>query len=193
MTEIHEHRPARLGQDHVARLDIAMDHRVLVRVRQRFGHARDDVGHLTPVRTAAAQPVVQRRSVEQVRDDEALAVVDADVEDSDDAGVAKAGEIARLAQEDVLGIAGQELRGRHLDGHFAVEVRVVASVNGGKAAAAAHTAHLVAAERRGQLRTDRGVGGRGVGGGQVSRLIEEVRRGVDLAVGPLTSHARSPH
>ena len=127
--EVDQHRSAVARQDDVPGLDVAMDDRALVGVGQGLGDAGDDLRRLPPGHRPALHPLVQRLAIEQVRDDEAPAVLDADVEDRQDAAMTEPGEVARLAHEDVRGRRPDRGK-RHLDGHFPLQVRVVARVDG---------------------------------------------------------------
>ena len=98
------------------------------------------------------QPLREVRAIEIIRDDVHLPLVQADVVDRHDAGVAQPCEPAGLLEEALgLGVRHVGAAAEDLDGHGPVELRVVAEVHRAEAAGSQDVPHLVAAEggRRG--------------------------------------------
>ena len=92
-------------------------------------------------------------AVEEIRDDVDLPLVQADVVDRHDAGVAQPGEPAGLLEESLgLGVRHVGAAAEDLDGHGPVELRVVAEVHRAEAAGSQGAPHLVAAEGGGSGR-----------------------------------------
>jgi hypothetical protein len=132
------------------------------------------------MRAVHSQPPIERITLEQVRDDEALAVLDADVEHREDAAMTELGQVACFTQERV-GVALIDLDERHLDRHFALEERVVAGVDGGVPSLPAQASPLVPPEGPRLVGRDRLHGDR-VGGRQLARRDGCLREriGVDV-------------
>ena len=157
-----------------AGLDVAMDDRALVGVGQGLGHAGDNLRRFPPGHRPTLHPLVQRLAIEQVRDDEAPSVLDADVEDRQDAAMTEPGEVARLAHEDVQ-VGGLHRGKGYLDGHLPLQVRVVARVNGAESPGPADAAHLVAPELH-RLAADGGIATDRIGRRQLRRrVVDEIR------------------
>ena len=88
-----------------------------------------------------------------IRDDVDLPVVQADVVDRHDAGMAQLGEPAGLLEKSLgLGLRHVGAAAKDLDGHGPVELRVVAEVHRAEAAGSQGVPHLVAAEGGGRGR-----------------------------------------
>src|SRR5262249_51808266 len=85
-----------------------------------------------------------------------LPVLQADVVDRDDAGMAEPGEAAGLLEES-LGCRALlvEAAAKNLDGHGPVELRVVAEVHRAEPAGSQRLPHLIAAEGGGHRYRDR--------------------------------------
>jgi hypothetical protein len=139
-----------VGDDHVLRLDVAMDDAALVRVLERVGEREADTQHVAVGELAVGGEAIERAARDQLRDEEARAGVLPGVEDGDDPGVVQASGGQRLARRPL----GDEVTARgaeddlHRDGP--VEPLVVAGVHGPEAAGAQAGPQPVAAhhERR---------------------------------------------
>ena len=92
--EVHEDGAAVRREDDVRRLDVAVDDEPGVGVGQGVGHGGRDPGRLRPGRAVVPQPPAEVGAVEEIRDDVDLPLVQADVVDRHDAGVAQLGEPA---------------------------------------------------------------------------------------------------
>ena len=101
------------GQQHVVRLDVAMDHAALVGVRERRGHLDGDRERLRDRQGALQRDaLVQVAPVDELADDERAPVGLAAVDDRDDARVREQRERARLALEAVDRVGRLEPRAR---------------------------------------------------------------------------------
>ena len=170
--EVHDPRHVAFRQEHVGRLDVAVNDAGLVRVTQPIQHLDDDRDLLRDrQRRALAQPPQQVLPLEQLHHDVGRAVgVIAEIEDRDDAGVAQARDRARLAFEALLlfGVAGR--LGEHdLERDVALEHRVEGLVDGPHAAASERLEDLVLADALGVWRRFAFGRVRRVSGGALSR------------------------
>ena len=154
--EVHEDRAAVRREDDVRRLDVAVDDEPGVGVGQGIGHGGRDAGRLRPGSGGCRfSHSAEVGAVEIIRDDVHLPLVQADVVDRHDAGVAQPGEPAGLLEESLgLGVRHVGAAAQDLDGHGPVELRVVAEVHRAEAAGSQGVPHLVAAEGGGRGRGD---------------------------------------
>ena len=95
-SEVHEDRDAVRRDDDVGGLDVAVDDEPGVGVGQGLGHGSRDAGRLVPAWGVVLQPSAEVESGEIIGDDVHLPLVQADVMDRHDAGVAQTGEPAGL-------------------------------------------------------------------------------------------------
>jgi hypothetical protein len=123
-------------EEDVGRLEIAVDDALGVGGVQRLADAGQDLGRFGRGQGAGADAPHQRSAAHVAHHQERLAVLLAEIVDRDDRRVLERGDGAGLALEAGAerGIVEQFAR-QDLDRHFAVEVRVVAEVDGGHAAA----------------------------------------------------------
>ena len=70
------------GQEDVARLDVAVNDAVAVRRVQRVGNLDTDVDDLMDLQGPTVEPIAQRRALDELHDDERMAVHLADVVES---------------------------------------------------------------------------------------------------------------
>ena len=124
--EVGDHRPAVAREQDVARLDVAMDDPADVRHAQRASDVEPDPGRLR--RTQPTQPPESGRQVltlDELHDQERLAVVGAGLETGHDVRVAQHRGGQRLAAEAHRDIGiGDDLATEQLDRHGAVELGV---------------------------------------------------------------------
>ena len=114
-----------LGHHDVRRLDVAVDHALLVGVLQSVGEAGDQLGRLAEARPAGGQQVGQRHALDEVADEVGGAVVLADLVDRDDRRMAQLGGAAGLAQESIQLLAARRPAGAgDLEGDDAIQLRV---------------------------------------------------------------------
>ena len=113
-------------QRHVARLEVAMEDAVPVRVLERIGDGRAEVEHSIDAAAARREPRLERAAGHVLHDQEVVPVLGIEVEDGGDAGVRETGEHQRLAAKSLAGgRIDQRAAQEHLDGDDAVQVGVV--------------------------------------------------------------------
>ncbi len=148
-----------VGRDeHVARLHVAVDDAVAVRVRERIGDVgRDPRGLHRRESAVLHEHVAQRVAVDVLHHDERGVVVLAPVVHAHDAGMAEAGRRLRLAAEalDGGGVMGVERR-EHLHGDGALEQLVARDVHACHPTATHFVAELVAVREDPRLRRHQG-------------------------------------
>ena len=116
-------------------------------VGKRVGHVGRDAGRLSPARGVMFQPMREIRACKVVRNDVDLPVVQADVVDRHDARVAELREPAGLLEEPISrGGRHMGAAAMHLDGHWSVELLVVAEVDRAETAGSQCVLHPVTAE-----------------------------------------------
>ena len=134
-------RPSRAEQ-HVAGLDVAVQHAGGVRGAQRAQHVQADAGRLARARCALLLDCVgERGPVDVLHDDPGPAVVLQHVVDGDDGGVVDPGGGARLrlgagVQHGPVALGDVERGGQLLDGDGAVQHLVMRAPHPAHAAAA---------------------------------------------------------
>jgi hypothetical protein len=129
--EVHDLHGAVAGHHHVAGLDVAMDHPLSVRRRDRGGDLLGDLGGLHRRRPAAGlHELRERAALDELHHDVLRAVVGAGVVDAHDVGLVQPGRGLRLAPEPLHEArVARELRMEHLDRDRAVEHRIEAAVD----------------------------------------------------------------
>jgi hypothetical protein len=150
--EVGQYRHIAIGKHHVGGFEIAVNRALLVsvvdRVAQRGDHALGLVErHAHALRAQPAQARVERLSGNVLHDHVGHAVLDVEVDDLHDVGVAQRRDQARLAAETVdeaLGVG--QVRMDEFDGDRTPEAGLRAQVHVGHAAAPQQPAHLVAAQ-----------------------------------------------
>ena len=136
-------------EHHVGRLHVPVDDARLVRKRERIADIDDDADLLRErQRLAGAHPHVEGLPLDVLHRDVRLAAVFAEVEDGDDVAVGEPARRASLAEEPlaVLGLIDQ-LRGDHLDGHRALDLRIERAIDDAHPALTEALENLVAADR----------------------------------------------
>ncbi len=128
-----------VGDHDVARLHVAVDHSVLVGIVQRLGHGNKDlqgVEHLHGT-LRFRDYLIQRRTGNVLEDQIIDTLMFGDIVDSGDSGMVQTGGCLSLTKKSFLGfrVRDQLLR-ENLDGHRAVEQRVVAVIDDAHAATA---------------------------------------------------------
>ena len=158
----HLHLPV-VGEHDVAGLDVAVDDAALVRVAEAFGSGPDDAGRLLGRQAfAGGQVLVQGPAVHQFHDDIVGVVIWTNLVDRDDVRVGQFRGAAGLAQkplDDALAGLG-DVRGQHLDGHRAFQVRVERAVDHAEAAGPEAGLDLEAVDLGADQRVGRLGGGR---------------------------------
>ncbi len=144
--EVRDLDGALFGDEHIARLDVAVDHSVAMRVRQRPGDIGGDFGGPVGVqRSGRAQDRRQGPAVDELHDDEVGTAVLAPVEDGHDVGVRQVGCRLGLAAEAFHERpVHRQLGKEHLESDRAVEQLVVGAIHLGHAAACHQMRELVA-------------------------------------------------
>ena len=142
--EVHDPDPAVVGDEDVARGDVAVDHAGLVRGVQRLADVSGDAHAAgNRKRPVGAENVPEGAPADQLHDDERGPAVDADVEDRHQPGVQQRGDVQRLpgeaGEEDRV---GRVLLSQDLHGHLAVQDPVPGRVD---------DRHPASAQRRSQL------------------------------------------
>ena len=131
--EVHDARAAVGADHHVVGLEVAVDEAGAVGRGEAAGGGEEDREDLRERARALGEPGAGGEAVDELHgDEEAVALVQADVVDGDDVGVGELGEAAGLAEHAgalVLAGAGEE----ELEGDLAVELGVVCGVDGAHA------------------------------------------------------------
>jgi hypothetical protein len=151
--EVDEHDAA-VGQDQVVRLDVAVDDVLLVDVVEGLAGLRaplDDVLERQAGRAADEQPVVQALALDELQDDEVVALVAEVIDDAHDARVVELREEPRLDLEarDVAGVK------QPLDGDEAARVPIQRPMHGAHGAAGDGGLNLIVARKHGPRSTGR--------------------------------------
>lgn len=158
-----------LGQDHVGRLEVAVQQALVVRRGQAapgVDERREDLG---PAPRTATQPLAQRRPSHQLHGEHHLLLrVVLDVVHGDDVGVAEPGHRPRLADQASAGGGIDAGGAQHLERHLALELGVIGAQDPAHAPAAELVDGQVPAEVLGAELERRRGGGPG-------------RRGLELA------------
>ena len=150
--EVGDLHLALVGDQHVARLHVAVDHPVLVGVAERRSHVGPDVGGpLGRQRPGRLEDGGQGTAVDELHDDEVGAGVLAPVEDRDDVGVGEVGGGLGLPAEPLdEGAVDRQLGEQDLEGDRTVEQAIVGAVDLGHPAPGDQMIELVAlGEERG--------------------------------------------
>ena len=144
--EVRHLRPAVLGQEHVLRLDVAMDEPVRVREREPVRNLQCELDRSAlRQRRLALDQRLQVLPLDVLEDDELAAVLLAAVDDRDDVRVRELRREPRLAAEplDVVAVAHQLLV-HDLQRDVALEQRVLRPIDAGHAAGPDELLQLVA-------------------------------------------------
>ena len=159
--EVRDLDAALVVDEHVVRLDVAVDDPVPVRVPERREHLADVRDrHGDGARAAGDEELLQRPSLDVLHDDVVRAVGLAAIEDRDDVRVREAGRVRCLAPEalDELRVVRVALV-EHLDRDLATELLILGEPDVGHAAAPELALEPVAArEDRPASLVDRGHG-----------------------------------
>ena len=147
--EIEDLHTAVGRQEHVLRLDIAVDDATLVRGSQALSDCDAAVDRLARGNRAVLERLAQRHPFEQLGDDERRAVVLTEVVHGEDVRVIERGGGAGFLFEarEPFRIAGK-CRRQHLDRHDALETIVAGAVDLAHAARAERTEDLGRAKAR---------------------------------------------
>jgi hypothetical protein len=122
--EVQQLRP-RLGQHHVAGLEVPVDHTVPVGLVQGVRDLGGVAQGLVQGQGTLLEPVVQRLALQVLQDEVVGAVLVSDVVEDADVGMVQRrnGLGLTLEAQAQVGVLG-EMLGQHLDGHGAVEAGV---------------------------------------------------------------------
>ncbi len=145
--EIGHLDPAAAGQQHVGRLDVAVDDAARMRCVERLVDLLGDArGRNRLERPVLADDGGEVTAVDQLHDDERVARLHAVVEDIDHVGVIeRRGRLGLLPEtSDERGVAAI-LRAQHFDRHVAAKLRVVSAEDGRHPALAEQLDKAVAA------------------------------------------------
>ena len=135
--EVEDLGVSALGDEDVRGLDVAMDDAAGVRRVERVGDLDAERKDGFEFHRAAADQVLERRTVEELHDEEGAAVVLADVVNGADIGMIQSGSGFGFAAKTLEGLAIlREIFGKKLQGDEAAEARVLGLVNHAHAAAA---------------------------------------------------------
>ena len=146
-----------LAEQHVLRLDVAVDDAVSVRVRERAEHRADDAQRLGRRQRAFAQNLAQAAPLDVFHDEERTAVDLAAVDDGDDVGVRELAQHVGLAVEALEKLRVlREVRGEHLERDRAAERELRGAVHRAHAAAADDLLDPVSADRTADERVGSG-------------------------------------
>ena len=148
-------------EDHVGRLDIAMDDALRVGEVQARAHVFEDrqpVGERQ--RRPPANQLLQRLARHVLHGDERPAVVLADIEDRHDVGMAKAPGGARLAREPLARRLVVDSLLEQLDGDRAIDRGIAGEVEGAHAAVGNQPDDAIPSDRDGGRRGGMGIGHR---------------------------------
>ena len=119
-----------VGDEHVGRLDVSMDHSAFVGGGHAIGNLERVVDGLSHRQRPALDPLVQRFAFEDLSDDICELALDADVVDRDDVGMIQAAGRPRLLLESTpsIGILREGV-GQYLDGDVATELGIARTVD----------------------------------------------------------------
>ncbi len=148
------------GDEQVLRLQVAMHDALFVRTRQAVSNLdrvidgladRESSGRArrTTRSRPSREPLAQRLSFEQLRDDVGRPVVRADVVDREDVGMVQRGGRPCLLFKAAKAIGvGRESSGQHFDGHIARETGIARPIDLAHPAGAERSQDLVGAKLR---------------------------------------------
>jgi hypothetical protein len=144
--EVHDADAAVVADEHVAGLEVAVDHAGGVGGGESVAGGDERGDDLTPRSWRVAEPGAEGLAVDELHGEEHAMVDGADVVDRDDVGVGEPGEGLGLAEHAGLtaGVAGA--RQHDLEGDAAIELGVVGGVDHAHAAGAERIEQDVAAE-----------------------------------------------
>ena len=110
--EVHQLRPrlAVLGDEHVLRLDVAVDDRARVGMVERLAEIGADLADLAVAEVAVAVEPGQGLAVDQLGDEQGVAVLLAHLVEGDDPGMVEARRGLRLAQHPVAAGRARRIR-----------------------------------------------------------------------------------
>jgi hypothetical protein len=134
-TEIEQLHHSGLEEEHVVRLEIAVDHASPVRDLHSGARLAGDAPSLHRAQWPSLEPVCQRFAAEQLHREEGAAQVLVQVEDTDDAGMIELASNRQLPAE-AVGNPGflREVSVQHLDRHLAPGHAIARSVDLGDSA-----------------------------------------------------------
>ncbi len=142
--EVHHLHAARLGEEDVAGLEVAVQEPGSVGVGQRAGHLAAHVHGLVHRKWTAGQPRGQRLAPEQLEDQVRAGLALPVVEDGDDVLVLEAGRRLGLLEQHGVELPGPHAGAHRLEGHRAPQVLVAGLEDHAEAAAADLLHHLEA-------------------------------------------------
>ena len=141
--EVDELRDRVVAQQHVGRLDVAVDHPVGVRVVERSAELARHARHPPRAQRAVAQRGRERLTGHVLHDDQHALVVDRGVVDRHEVRVVQRRAELRLAHEALLDVS-RAVGMQPLDRHLAVETFVLAQQHGRHSPGAQMPEHAVA-------------------------------------------------
>ena len=131
---------AGFGQHDVARLQVAMDHSVLIRFLEALADVDSVLQHLLRRQRSFHQAIAQGLAVEEFHDQEIRPILVADVMQGTDIGVVQRRNSPRFALEALLGLEiRRKMRRQDLDRDGAIQARVARTI---------HLTHAACAKRR---------------------------------------------
>jgi hypothetical protein len=157
--EVRElHAPDAVLQQDVARLDVAVDQPLRVRGRQPLRRLQADAEHLHHLdRAAPLEALVKRLPADVIHHKVGDGAVVRDGVDGDDVLVADGGRGLGLPDEAPPGgVAGRQVRGRHLDGHDPAQLFVEGAEDDAHAAPSQHLPDVIVVQPAERARLPRG-------------------------------------
>src|SRR5262249_9678210 len=122
-------------EQNVARLEVAMDHAILMGMMDRVGQSRTKLGRLLRRKLILSQPFGEVRSANEVADDIDPVILLADFVDADDVGMLELRRRTGFAQQQLDVGAFENLPARELHGDEAVELWIFGHPDVAKVAA----------------------------------------------------------
>ena len=154
--EVRHVRPARVVDEDVGRLEVAVEHAPSVGRLHRVGHLGQQPGPLAGRDAALCQPPGEGRAVDQPHAVEGMSAAFAHLEDRDDARMVEVrGGLGLAAKPRQVGRTGQVPPEEHLDRHGSSQAPLQGPVDDAHAAAADLLEQLVVAQRHRQRRDAR--------------------------------------
>src|SRR5690606_22104870 len=129
----------------IGRFDVAVHDEPGMGMAQGIGHRSSYRDGFGPAGSTRPQPLVERRSLEVIRNDVKLSLLEPDVVHHHDARVTQLSQPSRLLQRlFILALPSLRLAPQHFNGHGPVELRIVSEINRTEASRPEWPLHLIA-------------------------------------------------